>query len=114
MSLLRSTFRVALFSLVFLGLVAHICELPAQAWAPTVQDAEATAQEDGDHHDGTVHEEASCEAIRPVSVAPSLPVVHQRVAIPLVWLQLSPRPPAAPTPTSGSPPLYLVHSALLI
>ena len=114
MSLPRSTFRVALFNLVFLGLVAHICELPVQAWAPMVQNAEATAEEGSDDHDGAVHEEASCEAIRPLSIAPSLAVVHQRVAIPVVWLHLPPRAPAAPTPTSGSPPLYLVHSALLI
>ena len=108
---LRPAVRVFLFTLVLLGLVAHICELPVEALAPM---PEAASQHGSGHDESDVHADASCEAIRPLSMAPTVPVGCQRVAVPGTSLRVTPVVPAPPVAVFGSPPLYLVHSALLI
>jgi hypothetical protein len=110
---LRSTLRMFLFGLVFLGLVAHICELPLLALAAEGA-AHAKAEEGSGHQDAAVHD-ASCEAIRPVSTIPPLPVVQPRLSVLAAWVPFLPTiPSASPVLPTGSPPLYLVHAALLI
>jgi hypothetical protein len=108
----RSVLSAAL--LLFLGvtLVGHVCALPLHD-----HEAPPTSQHTEDqHHDGgdSVHA-ASCEAVR--STAPAPPCVPQITTAfsrdgairQSSGIVLTRRPTH-----SGSPPLFLLHSALLI
>lgn len=95
-------------------LLGHICVLPLHGHG---HDPASTSHEaDPDHHaaDDSVHA-ASCEALRSTSPVGSGQVL---VARPLVYDLVVSLVEAAPrtrrSPSSKSPPLFLLHASLLI
>lgn len=101
--------------LSLLLLTGHVCVLPAHGHAePAAMPADAGHSHDGG--DGNGAHGASCEALRSSWVgsptaAPSAVVVVADVVVPCRrWIGCSDAPKAAAT----SPPLFLLHAALLI
>lgn len=101
--------------LSLLLLAGHVCVLPAHGHsAPAALPAGAGHSHDGGAGDG-VHG-ASCEALRSSwagspTVAPSAVTVVDDVVAPCRrWIGRSDAPKAA----ASSPPLFLLHAALLI
>ena len=94
--------------------LAHVCVLPTHGNAATV--APSASHDHDSHHDDEALHSASCDAVRAASVSVPTPVVpvtvvaypdDSRPGIPTNLSFVAP----APTP---SPPLFLLHAALLI
>jgi hypothetical protein len=113
---------LAVLALTALGILGHVCVLPLDAQARTLEaagrhahDDAAPSHQDGDHDDGAIHA-ASCDAV----AAPSSPLLAgpSTAATRTAAFELPPdhRAPLAiaPPAPSASPPLYLTHRALLI
>ena len=94
--------------------LAHVCVLPTHGHAATV--APAASHDHDSHHDDEALHSASCDAVRAASVSVPTPIIpvslvaypdDSRCRIPANVSS------AAPTP-APSPPLFLLHAALLI
>jgi hypothetical protein len=107
----RSGWRLALIIVTLLLAIGHICELPFEA--TLVAPVEAG---DAHGHDDAVHG-GSCEAMTTsAGVALDVPVTFTGISIADV-VPATPRNGvvvSVPAATSAPPPLFLLHSALLI
>jgi hypothetical protein len=104
---------LVLFLIAFAAVLSHVCVLPAHAHGDAPHDA---AHDHGDReHPGDGVHAASCEVVRaavpglapPALVAPLAAVVS--VTVTSAGIVEAPTPPVA-----SSPPLFLLHAALLI
>jgi hypothetical protein len=107
--------RWILLILSLLLLTGHVCVLPTHGHAePAARPADADRSHDGGEGDGA--HGASCEALRSSwvgspTVAPSAVAVVADVVAPCRrWIGCS----DAPKAVASSPPLFLLHAALLI
>jgi hypothetical protein len=113
----KFTLPIIVFAIV--TAVAHICVLPGHGHAaPFLTDGHGHDAPVPGHHDepGDSSHIESCEALRSASSMPLPPLL---VALPVavaaaeIVLRVVDRPVEA-VPPRASPPLYLVHRALLI
>jgi hypothetical protein len=103
---------VLLIAVAVFSALAHICAGPLHAHAAAV-----TAHEDhhSPHGDGDLGHGGSCEGVTSAAI-PAAPAVASAligIAIADAAAVSAPRLLSAPVPTS-SPPLFLLHAALLI
>lgn len=103
----------ALLIVAIIAVLAHVCVLPVHAHAVPV---EGHGSHHDDSSDNSVHT-ASCDALKTASATPSIILVA--TAVPVAGVEpVSLKGhafDAAPVRThSGSPPLFLLHAALLI
>ena len=103
----------ALLTVAIIGVLAHVCVLPVHAHAVPVG---GHGSHDGESPDNAVHS-ASCDALKTASATPSIVLVATSVAV----VEVEPVSlkghffDAAPVRTHpDSPPLFLLHAALLI
>jgi len=110
---------------VLLILAMAICAMISHVCAPVVGHVMPVMTHDGGHHHhdapagddhpGDSFHAASCEALRPGTVqAPPIPIgptVGAMVCTSLPLRAVEPRPVAAAT---NSPPIFLLHAALLL
>jgi hypothetical protein len=95
-------------------LLGHICVLPLHGHGH--ESASSTAEADSDHHaaDDSVHA-ASCEALRSTSpVGSGLVLVARPLVHDFVVSTIEAAPRTRCSPSSKSPPLFLLHASLLI
>lgn len=97
--------------LTMMTVAGHVCELPGHADAATAGPA------DHDQGGGAALHAASCEATVAARPAPRTLVVTSKLAVPHAngastfgWVSHL----IHPVPTTGSPPLFLLHASLLI
>jgi hypothetical protein len=109
--------RGAIVALAILAAANHVCELPAHAgWEAAATSATPTHSHDDEHPTQPGIHAESCEAVS-TSAYMLAPLVV--IATPLE-LPLADAPGACPGPiastavSSPSPPLFLLHAALLI
>jgi hypothetical protein len=103
----------ALLIVAIIAVLAHVCVLPVHAHAVPV---EGHGSHDDDSSDSSVHT-ASCDALKTASATPSIALVA--TSVPVVDVEpVSLKGhafDAAPVRTHpDSPPLFLLHAALLI
>jgi hypothetical protein len=101
----------ALLTLAIVAVLGHICVLPAHVHAVPV---EGHGSHGDDSSDNSIHT-ASCDALK--STSATLSIVPTATSTLLVVEPTSLRRPVNTDPASGhaeSPPLFLLHAALLI
>jgi hypothetical protein len=102
----------ALLIIAVLAVLGHVCVLPAHAHAVPV---EGHGSHDNDSSDNSVHT-ASCDALKTTSATPSIVLVA--TSVPVVDVEpVSLKGhvfDAAAVGHPDSPPLFLLHAALLI
>jgi hypothetical protein len=107
-----SPLSLLLIAVAVFSALAHICAGPLHAHAAAV-----TAHEDhhSEHGDGDIGHGGSCEGVTSTAIvaAPAVASALTGIAIAHGAARSAPRLLAVPAPTS-SPPLFLLHAALLI
>jgi hypothetical protein len=112
----RSLPKLSIVAMAFVALLGHVCVLPTHAHAEPVPAATAHHETADDHGSGESLHGASCDAV--VSTAGNAPLAVPAIADRLLDslafdLRLRTVPVNA-TLRSESPPLFLLHAALLI
>jgi hypothetical protein len=108
----RSLLPAALLLVLGLTLLGHVCVLPLHDHE---QPATSHHAEDQDHRGGDSMHAASCEAVRSASPAsPCVPHVTTALSADVAVPQTRRIPLTRRPQPSSSPPLYLLHAALLI
>lgn len=97
-----------------IGLVGHVCVLPVEVSGAEMVPHDHAVPHDGHSGDADGVHAASCETAATVPISAGAPAAEaSRRSLPLDpgLTPLVPKPRPAP---AASPPLYVVHSALLI
>ena len=105
--------RLSVLLLAVVMLLGHICVLPTHRHVET---APGHGDEAQPHDAGVAVHAGSCEVLRPSGIACPAVVAISAFIVPTPGeplKQLSGRGGTSPLPT-GSPPLFLLHAALLI
>ncbi|HEV8616116.1 MAG TPA: hypothetical protein VGU22_11550 [Methylomirabilota bacterium] len=107
-----------LFVIGIVAIVGHVCALPTHthvsAAAGTHGHADAADSREGEPSEDAVHA-ASCDAVRtPTSTVPAPVGIVARYIEPHETVRSTAARRAAPVAVMFSPPLFLLHAALLI